>query len=111
MSRDRCSAWLNSNLTSCFSTWFMVTGHLLWQLRIRGCTAFALLRQLRDFIRIKVVCLAQFGLFFGSVEGSTGAVAYRIQSRLGTEVVDIFDVAEVTQLVFADYDRFMLGIP
>lgn len=55
--------------------------------------------------------MAQIGLFFGSDEGNTEAVAYRIQSRLGTDVVDIFDVADVTQLDFADYDKFILGIP
>lgn len=55
--------------------------------------------------------MAQIGLFFGSDEGNTEAVAYRIQSRLGTDVVDIFDVADVTQLDFAGYDKFILGIP
>lgn len=54
--------------------------------------------------------MAQIGLFYGSDEGNTEAVAYRIQNRLGTDVVDIFDVADVTQLDFAAYDRFILGI-
>ena len=54
---------------------------------------------------------AKIGLFFGSDEGNTEAVAQRIQQRLGEDVVDVFDIADVTQLEFADYDRIILGIP
>ena len=54
---------------------------------------------------------AAIGLFFGSDEGNTEAVAYRIQQRLGEEFVDVMDIADVTQLEFADYDRIVLGIP
>lgn len=55
--------------------------------------------------------MAEIGLFFGSDEGNTEAVAQRIQQRLGESAVDIFDIADVTQLEFADYDKIMLGIP
>ncbi|MBB6521426.1 flavodoxin FldB [Pseudoteredinibacter isoporae] len=54
---------------------------------------------------------AAIGLFFGSDEGNTEAVAYRIQQRLGEEFVDVMDIADVTQLEFADYDCIVLGIP
>lgn len=54
--------------------------------------------------------MAQIGLFFGSDEGSTEAVAYRIQQRLGEDVVDVYDVADVTQLEFAQYEGLILGI-
>lgn len=54
--------------------------------------------------------MAQIGLFFGSDEGNTESVAYRIQQRLGVDVVDIFDIADVTQLEFGEYDRIILGI-
>ncbi len=54
--------------------------------------------------------MAQIGLFFGSDEGNTESVAYRIQQRLGSDVVDVFDVADVTQLEFAEYDKIILGI-
>lgn len=54
--------------------------------------------------------MAQIGLFFGSDEGNTESVAYRIQQRLGTDVVDVFDIADVTQLEFAEYDQIILGI-
>ncbi len=55
--------------------------------------------------------MAEIGLFFGSDEGNTEGVAYRIQRRLGEEVVDVHDIADVTQLEFADYDNVILGIP
>lgn len=55
--------------------------------------------------------MAQIGLFFGSDEGNTEAVAYRIQQRLGADQVDVLDVADVTQLDFADYEQIILGIP
>ncbi len=55
--------------------------------------------------------MAEIGLFFGSDEGNTESVAHRIQARLGEEVVDIRDIADATQLDFADYDKIILGIP
>ena len=55
--------------------------------------------------------MTKIGLFFGSDEGNTEKVAYRIQKRLGDDVVEVRDIADVTQLDFADYDRIILGIP
>lgn len=55
--------------------------------------------------------MAKIGLFFGSDEGNTERVAYRIQQRLGADLVDVRDIADVTQLDFANYDRIILGIP
>ncbi|WP_111641954.1 flavodoxin [Marinimicrobium alkaliphilum] len=55
--------------------------------------------------------MSKIGLFFGSDEGNTEAVAYRIQARLGAEAVAVHDIADVTQLTFTDYDRIILGIP
>lgn len=55
--------------------------------------------------------MAEIGLFFGSDEGNTEAVAYRIQNRLGDDVVAVADIADATQLDFAEYDRIILGIP
>ena len=55
--------------------------------------------------------MTKIGLFFGSDEGNTERVAYRIQKRLGDDVVDVRDIADVTQLDFADYDKIILGIP
>jgi flavodoxin I len=57
------------------------------------------------------VGVGKVGLFFGSDEGNTEAVAYRIQRRLGEDVVDVMDIADVSQLEFADYDQIILGIP
>ena len=51
------------------------------------------------------------GLFFGSDEGNSERVAYRIQKRLGKDVVDVHDIADVTQLDFVNYDKIVLGIP
>ena len=55
--------------------------------------------------------MAKIGLFFGSDEGNTEAVAYQIQQCIGTDVVDVKDVADITQLDFADYELLILGIP
>lgn len=55
--------------------------------------------------------MTKIGLFFGSDEGNTEGVAYRIQKRLGEDVVDVYDIADVTQLEFADYSRVIFGIP
>ena len=54
--------------------------------------------------------MANIGLFFGSDEGNTERVAYRIQARLGKEQVDVMDIADVTQLDFANYDKIIFGI-
>lgn len=55
--------------------------------------------------------MAQIGLFFGSDEGNTERTSYRIQARLGSEHVDVMDIADVTQLDFANYNKIILGIP
>ncbi len=55
--------------------------------------------------------MGKIGLFFGSDEGNTERVAHAIVERLGEDRVDVYDIADVTQLEFADYDRVILGIP
>ncbi len=55
--------------------------------------------------------MAQVGLIFGSDEGNTEAVAYRIQQRLGEDVVQVHDVADITQIELDDYDKLIFGIP
>lgn len=55
--------------------------------------------------------MSKIGLFFGSDEGNTLSVAYRIQKRLGSDVVEVRDIAEATQLDFAEFDKLILGIP
>jgi len=55
--------------------------------------------------------VGSIGLFFGSDEGNSERIAYRIQKRLGLDVVDVLDIADVTQLDFANYDKIILGIP
>lgn len=57
------------------------------------------------------VCVATVGLFFGSDEGNSERIAYRIQKRFGADVVDVLDIADVTQLDFAHYKKIILGIP
>ncbi len=57
------------------------------------------------------VGVSKIGLFFGSDEGNTEGIAYRVQRRLGEDVVDVYDIADVTQLEFADYDNIIFGIP
>lgn len=55
--------------------------------------------------------MASVGLFFGSDEGNSERIAYRIQKRFGKDVVDIVDIADATQLDFTHYDKIILGIP
>ncbi len=55
--------------------------------------------------------MEKIGLFFGSDEGNTQSVAERIRQVLTEDRVDIFDIADVTQLDFMRYDRLILGIP
>lgn len=55
--------------------------------------------------------MAKVGLFYGSDDGNTEAVAQRIQARLGEDYCDIYDIADVTQLDFSGYERIILGIP
>jgi flavodoxin I len=52
----------------------------------------------------------KIGLFFGSEEGNTEHIAYRIQQRFGIEVVDVYDIADATQLDFIAYSHIILGI-
>jgi len=60
--------------------------------------------------RVEVV-VTSIGLFFGSDEGNSEAVSFRIQQRFGAENLTVHDIGEVTQLEFADYERVILGIP
>ena len=55
--------------------------------------------------------MKKIAIFFGSDDGNTESVAHRIARRLGEEAVDIYDVGEVKQLDFLDYDKMILGIP
>lgn len=55
--------------------------------------------------------MAQLGVFFGSDEGNTESIAYKIQEILGETNVDVKDIADVTQLDFANYQKIILGIP
>ncbi|WP_188151584.1 flavodoxin [Teredinibacter waterburyi] len=55
--------------------------------------------------------MAKIGLFFGSDEGNTEGVAYRIQQCLGEDLVDVKDISDATQLDFSEYELLILGIP
>lgn len=52
----------------------------------------------------------KLGLFFGSDDGNTEAIAYRIQARLESDI-DIIDIADATQMSFSTYSAIILGIP
>ncbi len=54
--------------------------------------------------------MGKVGLFFGSDEGNTQEIASRIAARLGQDVVDIYDIADVTQTEIMDYTHLILGI-
>jgi len=55
--------------------------------------------------------VASVGLFFGSDEGNSERIAYRIQKRFGEDILDVIDIADATQLDFTHYDNIILGIP
>jgi flavodoxin I len=55
--------------------------------------------------------VSSIGLFYGSVEGNTESVAERIQGQFAEGVVQVYDIADVTQLEFANYEHLILGIP
>lgn len=55
--------------------------------------------------------MASIGLFFGSDDGNTESVAQRICQRLGESLVDVYDIADVTQYEFTQYQKIILGIP
>jgi flavodoxin I len=63
------------------------------------------------------VNVSTIGLFFGSDEGNTERVAGLIQQRLQHVLeaspvsIVVHDIADVTQLEFADYPHIILGIP
>ena len=55
--------------------------------------------------------MTKIGLFFGSDEGNTENVAEKIQACLGADVVHMYDIADVTQVEFEEYEQLILGIP
>jgi flavodoxin I len=55
--------------------------------------------------------VGKIGLFFGSDDGNTESVAERIQAQFPEGAIDIYDIADVTQLEFTDYEQLILGIP
>jgi flavodoxin I len=55
--------------------------------------------------------VASIGLFFGSDEGNSERIAYRIQQRFGKHVLNVHDIADATQMDFTHYDKIILGIP
>lgn len=57
------------------------------------------------------VGVAEIALFYGSDDGNTENIARRIQARFGEEVIALYDIADATQLDFAEYDSIILGIP
>jgi flavodoxin I len=50
------------------------------------------------------------GLFFGSNEGNTESVAKRILDKFPRNLVNIHDIADVTQMELARHDFLILGI-
>ena len=55
--------------------------------------------------------MAKIGLFFGSDEGNTESVAELIQAQFPEGVVTVYDIADVTQLEFNEYQQLIIGIP
>lgn len=55
--------------------------------------------------------MAAIGLFFGSDEGNTENVAYRLQARLGIDAVEVEDIADATSESILQFDNIIFGIP
>ena len=55
--------------------------------------------------------MSKLAIIYGSDEGNTESVAHRIAARFEADSVDIYDVADIDQTTFADYDTILLGIP
>jgi flavodoxin I len=55
--------------------------------------------------------VSTIGLFFGSDEGNTERVAELIQQHFIAGELVVYDIADVTQLEFTEYQHIILGIP
>ncbi|WP_226811013.1 flavodoxin FldA [Candidatus Steffania adelgidicola] len=55
--------------------------------------------------------MARVGIFFGSDTGNTENIAKMIQKQLGTNIADIFDIANSKKEDLIQYDRLIFGIP
>ena len=55
--------------------------------------------------------MAELVLFYGSDEGNTERVSRQIQQIFGEEVVDLYDIADVTVMEFESCNKIILGIP
>lgn len=55
--------------------------------------------------------MAVVGLFYGSDTGNTENISKMIQKKLGTELIDIRDIAKSTKEDIEAYDFLMFGIP
>ncbi len=54
--------------------------------------------------------MADIALFYGSDEGNTRRVAHKVQSCFGEHELDVKDIAELSPVDFAAYDKLILGI-
>ena len=55
--------------------------------------------------------MAIVGLFYGSDTGNTENIAKIIQKQLGSDLVDIRDIAKSTKEDIEAYDFLIIGIP
>lgn len=55
--------------------------------------------------------MAVVGLFYGSDTGNTENISKMIQKKLGSELIDIRDIAKSTKEDIEAYDFLMFGIP
>jgi flavodoxin I len=64
-----------------------------------------------EFFKRAEVSVIEIGLFFGSEDGNTEKIAYRIQKRFGSSHLNVHDIADVTQADFGQYSNIIFGIP
>ena len=55
--------------------------------------------------------MASVGIFFGSDTGNTEAVAEMIQAALGSQLVEVKDIANSTKEEIAEFSLLLFGIP
>ena len=55
--------------------------------------------------------MSKIGLFYGTQTGKTEEIASMIQEQIGTDLVDIHEIADVTGDDFTDYQDLIIGVP
>lgn len=53
--------------------------------------------------------MKKVGIFYGSTTGNTERIALTIQSKIGTDQADVYNIEEISPDKFMDYETIILG--